>query len=443
MALPGDVNTITVTAEYQSLLGVAATGSVTFTPTATPLIDSSDQIFFEATPVTGTVTGSNGVLSVVLPCTDQFTPSGWTYQVQENISIGSSLSFSRSYYVALPHTLGASVNLITLAPLSTAPATYSYLPVSGGTIEGNLAVTGELTLGSTEITTPPGNNTEFLSGNGTWAIPAASMAAEALSSGESILPRFVSNESQVTLSTGLVNLTYWVAVTTGSSTGVTTYTSTTAASGNAYVGLGVYSVNLSNGNLTLEAVTSNVSGSNYTSAYAAYTNTWSASLNGGIFSRVAGNTYALGILAIGGTMPSLCGILGITALNSLPSPAGPMMTGQLYCASVTIASGSNGGEISTIASWMHPSPGVLDTTDPTTQNFNSSGQIIVPASGSTLAVVNYTGLTTSGFTGCTYVSGSATGTVSTGSTVLDEIPVGFGGNYVANGQLSTAAVIAP
>ena len=53
-----------------------------------------------------------------------------------------------------------------------------------------------------------------------------------------------------------------------------------------------------------------------------------------------------------------------------------------------------------------------------TTGYPSSGSLAVAASGTTLALINYTG--TSGgnsFTGCTYVSGSATGTVSTGGVV--------------------------
>jgi hypothetical protein len=85
--------------------------------------------------------------------------------------------------------------------------------------------------------------------------------------------------------------------------------------------------------------------------------------------------------------------------------------------STTVASGSNGGEISTIATWSHPSSGVLDVATNGTAGFPSSGQILVAASGSTTAVVDYTGLGTNSFTGCTYVSGSATGTVSTGGSI--------------------------
>jgi hypothetical protein len=83
----------------------------------------------------------------------------------------------------------------------------------------------------------------------------------------------------------------------------------------------------------------------------------------------------------------------------------------------TVAAGSNGGEISLVASWATPSAGGLSVAS--TTGYASSGTLYVAASGSTVATVTYTG--TSGgntFTGCAYVSGSATGTVATGSTVV-------------------------
>lgn len=81
----------------------------------------------------------------------------------------------------------------------------------------------------------------------------------------------------------------------------------------------------------------------------------------------------------------------------------------------TVASGSNGGEISQIASWSSPSAGVLDVGSVT--GWATSGTVAVAASGLTTAVVNYTGVSGASLTGCTYVGGSASGTVSTGGTV--------------------------
>jgi hypothetical protein len=84
-------------------------------------------------------------------------------------------------------------------------------------------------------------------------------------------------------------------------------------------------------------------------------------------------------------------------------------------ADTTVAAGSNGGEISTIASWAFPSAGVLDVA--TTTNWPTSGTVNVAASGATTAIVTYAGTSGNSLTGCAYVSGSPTGTVATGGTV--------------------------
>jgi hypothetical protein len=95
-------------------------------------------------------------------------------------------------------------------------------------------------------------------------------------------------------------------------------------------------------------------------------------------------------------------------------------TFEVFGTGTTAAAGSTGGEISTIASWggTYGGNGVLDVA--ATAGFPASGTLLVSASGPTYAVVTYTG--TSGgtsFTGCAYVSGSATGTVVTGGNVTN------------------------
>ena len=101
-----------------------------------------------------------------------------------------------------------------------------------------------------------------------------------------------------------------------------------------------------------------------------------------------------------------CSILaapGATAGISYPSPA------------TTVAAGSDGGEISAIASWASPSPGVLDIVSSTAFN-PAGGTVTVAASGPATATITYTGVSGNTLTGC-YVSGSATGTVATGGAV--------------------------
>ena len=68
-------------------------------------------------------------------------------------------------------------------------------------------------------------------------------------------------------------------------------------------------------------------------------------------------------------------------------------------AATTVASGSNGGEISAIATWSSPSAGVLDVAS--TTGWPTSGTVTVAASGATTAIVNYTGTAAGQLTGCT------------------------------------------
>ena len=83
-----------------------------------------------------------------------------------------------------------------------------------------------------------------------------------------------------------------------------------------------------------------------------------------------------------------------------------------------------------MASWSAPSAGVLDVASVT--GFPASGTLKVAASGSTVAIVTYTGTNTGQFTGCAYVSGSATGTVSTaGNVTLISAPVISTGSFNA------------
>jgi hypothetical protein len=81
----------------------------------------------------------------------------------------------------------------------------------------------------------------------------------------------------------------------------------------------------------------------------------------------------------------------------------------------SVAAGSNGGQIANIATWSSPSAGILDVAS--TNGMASSGTMTV-ATSTTTATITYTGLAGGNqLTGCVYVSGSPTGTVSTGGQV--------------------------
>ena len=97
------------------------------------------------------------------------------------------------------------------------------------------------------------------------------------------------------------------------------------------------------------------------------------------------------------------------------------VTGQSTGATTTVESNSDGGTIANIGSWSSPSPGVLDVASVDGFNFageqTTGGGLKVHCSGHTNAYLTYTGVSGSTFTGCQYVSGSPSGTVSKGASV--------------------------
>jgi hypothetical protein len=110
MSLPENITTITVTGTYVDFTGTALSGSVTFTPPA-ELVDATGSAFLSSGPIYCQL-DDNGHFSTVLLCTDNadLAPDNWTYIVTENVR------GLRTYPIALPHTLGETVDLSTLAP---------------------------------------------------------------------------------------------------------------------------------------------------------------------------------------------------------------------------------------------------------------------------------------------------------------------------------------
>ncbi|MFL6138780.1 MAG: hypothetical protein ACJ74O_13405 [Frankiaceae bacterium] len=111
MALPSNVNTVTVTGTYVDSQGAPVQGSVIFTPPVT-LTDPAADVIIVPKAITATLDG-NGQFSVDLIATDDpdFTPNGWTYQVRESFPAGGG----RTYAIALPLAVPA-VEISDLAP---------------------------------------------------------------------------------------------------------------------------------------------------------------------------------------------------------------------------------------------------------------------------------------------------------------------------------------
>lgn len=174
MGLPSNVNTITVTGSYVDLEGNPLTGSVTFVASAGPFANATAPAFLS--PVTVTATLVLGAFKVVLPCTDNATlsPTGFVYTVIETLP-----GDSRSYMVSLPHTLGASVDLASLAPVTTLPTVSPFGVLAlNNTWTGTDTFTNPIVLGTTTIATPPGTTTVFLRGDGTWQVAGAQLAGD-------------------------------------------------------------------------------------------------------------------------------------------------------------------------------------------------------------------------------------------------------------------------
>jgi hypothetical protein len=113
VALPGNVNAITVTGTFLTPAGAPATGTVTFNPGTGVFIDAAGGAIL-ASPVVATLNGS-GQISAVLACTDNVTLSGTPFTYAITIALNGQAG---SVYPnkSLPHALGASVNISTLLP---------------------------------------------------------------------------------------------------------------------------------------------------------------------------------------------------------------------------------------------------------------------------------------------------------------------------------------
>ncbi len=113
MALPGNVNTITVTGTFLTPSGSPATGTVTFTPSAATFTDSAGEVILTA-PVTAGLNGS-GVISQVLACTDNSNLSGTPFTYTVTVAL-DGLPGSAYPGKSLPHSLGSTVDLSALLP---------------------------------------------------------------------------------------------------------------------------------------------------------------------------------------------------------------------------------------------------------------------------------------------------------------------------------------
>lgn len=148
MALPPNVDLVTVTGTYVGLDGTPASGTVTFSSSnKTWLNDATAPATLLPNPIVATLDEA-GHFSVQVPATNDsdIQPNGWTYDVAENLHLGA-VPYVRNY--AIPAATGVDFDLAEVAPVS---------PIGGGgqrlvlTVNGKQpTVTGAVTLVAADI----------------------------------------------------------------------------------------------------------------------------------------------------------------------------------------------------------------------------------------------------------------------------------------------------
>lgn len=127
MPFPAGASTITVTGTFPVPVGGAArAGTIVFTPSAV-LVDSTQKAIYSGA---GAVTlNASGQFSATLLCTDDtdVQPASWRWRVDEQPTGGQR----RTYWIALPSTLGPTVDLSALAPVSDPGGGGQSLPPTG------------------------------------------------------------------------------------------------------------------------------------------------------------------------------------------------------------------------------------------------------------------------------------------------------------------------
>lgn len=113
MPLPANFQTCTVTGKFIDIQGNPVSGSLTFTPQPTALLDQDVTTIIVTKPFTATL-DSSGAFSIVLPATDDpdINPVDWTYAVSENFLGG------RKYNIYAPQSTTIDLSIVSPVPSS-------------------------------------------------------------------------------------------------------------------------------------------------------------------------------------------------------------------------------------------------------------------------------------------------------------------------------------
>lgn len=142
-------------------------------------------------------------------------------------------------------------------------------------------------------------------------------------SGDETMPRYGVNNANITLTSGRLALTYFTATRSESVSQVRTAVNNVAAAGLTLARFGLYAIDGA-GNGTLVAATANDTAL-WGAAFTVHTRALSTPV-----SKTAGGRYALGLLAVGTTMPFLFGNQSIPQLGgSFGTTGDPRISGQI------------------------------------------------------------------------------------------------------------------
>lgn len=123
MALPADVNTITVTGAWMDFQATPCAGSVLFQGVRTQ--DPAHNTILVAKPITVSLDGAGHITVSLVATNDPYlSPTGWTYAVTENITGVPALTYN---IIIDQNAAGGTVDLADLAPAVAVPATTSFI----------------------------------------------------------------------------------------------------------------------------------------------------------------------------------------------------------------------------------------------------------------------------------------------------------------------------
>lgn len=170
------LTTITVTGSYPAGAGSSvATGYVTFVPSAR-IVNAAGHTIVPQLPIQVQLQlGAFSLPNVITTDNAGLAPSGWAWQVTENINGVAA----EPYYVFIPSSYGETVDLSELTEATPGPVVTAYANLqdantftNSNTFTEGLVVEGGFELDGTVIATPSGGDTYYLNADGEWTVPA-------------------------------------------------------------------------------------------------------------------------------------------------------------------------------------------------------------------------------------------------------------------------------